>query len=221
MQIELNINFKNIVIMKKNLLILTLFVSVFMFSCKEKKENKPLEGKINGYAYVDLGLPSGVKWATCNVGAEFPELSGDYYAWGEISTKTEYTQNNSSTYDELMNDISGNVQYDVARAKWGETWRMPKSSEIQELINLCQIKIMDLNGHTVCKVTGLNDKYIYLPVSGYRENADLHKYGDFGYYWSSTPEGLSNAYFLQCGEILWHEGYYSRYRGFTVRPVSD
>ncbi|MBR4974427.1 MAG: PEGA domain-containing protein, partial [Bacteroidales bacterium] len=63
-------------------------------------------GTINGYEYVDLGLPSGLKWATCNVGADSPEEYGDYYAWGEIETKGEYTGTNSKTYGKSMSDIS-------------------------------------------------------------------------------------------------------------------
>ena len=73
---------------------------------------------IQGRAYVDLGLPSGLKWATCNVGAENPEDYGNYYAWGETSTKSEYTKENSLTYGENMSDISGNDTYDVACKEW-------------------------------------------------------------------------------------------------------
>lgn len=73
----------------------------------------------NGHAYVDLGLPSGIKWATCNIGASSPSDYGDYYAWGEATTKDTYTAENSTTYKKSMGDISGNPLYDAARANWG------------------------------------------------------------------------------------------------------
>ena len=70
---------------------------------------------------VDLGLS--VKWAICNIGAENPEDFGDYFAWGETSPKSEYTEENCSTYRVIIEDFSGNPQYDVATANWGNGWR--------------------------------------------------------------------------------------------------
>ncbi len=81
---------------------------------------------------VDLGLS--VKWATCNVGATTPEEYGDYFAWGETTTRETYTE---ETYNVSMNDISGNAQYDAATANWGGDWRMPTYDELNELINSC------------------------------------------------------------------------------------
>lgn len=95
------------------------------------------ENKINGHEYVDLGLPSGLKWATCNVGANSPSEYGDYYAWGETTTKTSYTYENSKTYNKKIGDIGGNASYDAARANWGGTWRMPTKEEFDELLNKC------------------------------------------------------------------------------------
>lgn len=68
----------------------------------------------NGHEWVDLGLPSGTKWATCNVGASVPEQYGNYYAWGETKPKDEYTQSNSVTFEQNISDFSGNPQYDAA-----------------------------------------------------------------------------------------------------------
>ena len=109
---------------------------------KEKETGKPAsqpkEKTIkDGHEYVDLGLPSGLKWATCNVGASKPEDFGNYYAWGETSPKDEYTEDNCSTYEKQINDISGNAQYDAARANWGGKWRLPTKSEMQELRYKC------------------------------------------------------------------------------------
>ena len=91
-------------------------------------------GQINGHDFVDLGLPSGLKWATCNVGASSPSEYGNYYAWGEVEPKESYTQENCLTWGQEIGDISGNPQYDAARANWGGTWRMPTKSEFEELI---------------------------------------------------------------------------------------
>ena len=96
------------------------------------------DSEIAGHEYVDLGLPSGLKWATCNVGAEKPEDYGDYFAWGEIETKSEYTESNSLTHGKQMDDISGDVQYDVAAANWGDSWRMPTKDEMIELVSNCE-----------------------------------------------------------------------------------
>ena len=91
--------------------------------------------ELNGHEWVDLGLS--VRWATCNVGASVPSGYGDYYAWGEIETKMEYTEENSVTYGVELDDISGNPQYDVATANWGEGWRMPTEQELDELTDKC------------------------------------------------------------------------------------
>lgn len=76
------------------------------------------KSKINGHEYVDLGLPSGLKWATCNVGAKSPSDYGSYFAWGEINTKSNYEKSISLTYDRTIEDISGEPEFDAARANW-------------------------------------------------------------------------------------------------------
>ncbi|MBO7283756.1 MAG: PEGA domain-containing protein, partial [Bacteroidales bacterium] len=116
--------------------------------------SKTKSSTINGHEYVDLGLPSGLKWATCNVGASSPEEYGDYYAWGEIETKSEYTKDNSKTRGKSMSDISGNTMYDVACAKWGGSWRLPTKKELEELESKCKWEWTTINGKKGYKVTG-------------------------------------------------------------------
>ena len=99
--------------------------SISIMSCEKEPENI-----INGHEYVDLGLPSGLKWATCNVGANTPEEYGNYYAWGEIVPKTDYSDENCATLGKQLSDISGNANYDAATANWGASWRMPTKEEI-------------------------------------------------------------------------------------------
>ena len=101
------------------------------------------DGAENGHSYVDLGLPSGTKWATCNIGATKPEEFGDYYAWGETTTKDYYGINNYKwrgrksidgyTYAKTTLDLSD----DAAAANWGGKWRMPTDRQYSELVNEC------------------------------------------------------------------------------------
>ena len=189
---------------------------------------KPLSweeiNEIEGYEYVDLGLPSGLLWATCNIGAKTPEEYGDYFAWGETSTKAEYTSVNSLTYYKEFNDISGNAQYDAATANWGGNWRMPTKAEQEELFTNCTWTWVTQNGVNGYKVASkTNGNYIFLPAAGYRYNSRLYDAGLWGFYWSSVPFGgdNDNAYiigFLNFEHFVHHN--YCRYDGRSVRPVS-
>ena len=180
-------------------------------------------GSINGYGYVDLGLSSGLKWATCNVGATTPEDYGNCYAWGETTTKTSYDQSNSLTYGQQISDFSGNATYDAARANWGSTWRMPTKTEMEELKNNCTWTWTTQNGVNGYRVTGPNGNSIFLPAAGYCYGSSRYSVGERGYYWGSTPnEGNTN---FAC-DLNFYSGYlnvnwYNRLYGLTVRPVSD
>lgn len=180
------------------------------------------DGMINGHQYVDLGLSSGLKWATCNIGADNPEDYGNYYAWGETETKAEYTEDNSVTFGQQLNDISGNAQYDAAAANWGGSWRMPTRDEIRELIYNCSWTPETQNGVDGFKVTGSNGNYIFIPASGYRDGSSLYIYGEC-YYWSSTPHQYSSdySYILYSDYEYQSEDMNYRYRGLTIRPVSN
>ena len=180
-------------------------------------------GTINGYEYVDLGLPSGLKWATCNVGASSPEEYGDYYAWGEVKTKSTYHSDNSKTYRKSMSDISGNRTYDVARKKWGSSWRLPTEAEFQELLDKCKWQWTTQNGKRGYKVTGPNGNSIFLPAAGYRIGSSLYNVGDFGYYWSSTPYESSDdfARYLDVYSSNRYVSWSGRSFGQSVRPVSE
>lgn len=190
---------------------------------QEEEKYVKTHGTINGHEYVDLGLPSGLKWATCNVGANRPEDYGNYYAWGEIKTKSEYTRDNSITFNKKFKDIGGDTRYDVARANWGDTWRLPTRAELKELENRCTWKWTTQNGVRGYKVTGPNGKSIFLPAAGYRDGASLYLGGNFGVYWSSTPtatydDGAYYLYFIGGDELV---DYIGRYYGHTVRPISE
>ena len=179
---------------------------------------------INGHYYVDLGLPSGLKWATCNVGADSPEAYGDYFAWGETSAKEEYTEENSITYDKQMNDISGNEQYDAATANWGGPWRMPTDEELQELIDNCEWEWTAQNSVNGYKVTSkTNGNSIFLPAAGYRSGSSLDCAGSYGNYWSSSPNESSSISACFLGFDSSGYGMLNDYRHFgtSVRPVIE
>ena len=178
---------------------------------------------INGHEYVDLGLPSGLKWATCNVGAGLPEEYGDYYAWGEIETKSKYTEDNSKTYGRCINDISGKSKYDVARSKWGGSWRLPTTIELEELKNKCKWEWTTINGKKGYKVTGPNGNSIFLPAAGYRRGSSLYHAGEGSFCWSSTPGGINYdcAFDLNFSSSYRSVDWNYRYCGQSVRPVSE
>ena len=175
---------------------------------------------------VDLGLPSGTKWATCNVGASKPEEYGGYYAWGETEEKEVYSQDaymyyKNGEYVNLGSDISG-TKYDVAHVKWGGNWCMPTKDDIKELLDNCTYEWTTLNGVNGRKFTSnINGNSIFLPAAGYRWYGALRIAGEDGYYWLSTqyPDGSSYAYslYFESYGAYWSDG--DRYCGQSVRPV--
>ena len=185
-----------------------------------------IDGYINGYAYVDLGLPSGLKWATYNVGGSSVEDFGNYYTWGHILPNDECV-----TYDVKMDDFSGNPQYDAVRADWGSTWRLPTKAECEELKNNCKWEFISYKGVRGIVLIGPNNNAIFLP-SAYRED-----YDECGVYWTSTPyENGSNlenhnkyAYAFIFDETIMHGEYLtslgmgmtSRITNRTLRAVSE
>ena len=123
---------------------------------------KDKHSDFNGHLYVDLGLPSGLKWANCNVGAINPYDYGDRYA--------------------LMDNMDDYSEIDFAHSKWGGSWRMPSKHDFKELIDLCDWewkKQNGINGYIIKSRT--NGNSIFLPAAG-RWNGDDHIYG---YYWTS------------------------------------
>ena len=193
------------------------------------------------HAYVDLGLPSELKWATCNIGADKPEDYGYYYAWGETEPKTDYSW---STYKfELGTDYNGpfskyvtNSSYgtvdnktvldpedDAAHVNWGGRWRMPTDDEWTELSTKCIWTWTTQNGVNGRLVTGPNGKSIFFPAAGFRYNTDLDNAGSYGIYWSSSlksdyPYDAYGVYFYSDGV---ERGYGGRCYGQSVRPVSE
>ncbi len=226
-----------------------LVLNAMQYEYGAVKSFKTEKGGTGGnHQYVDLGLPSGLKWATCNVGASNPEEYGDYFAWGETKPKEVYDW---STYKWCSNgEWTGMTKYtypdgqksgiwyygntfigdnktvldltdDAAHVNWGGAWRMPTKAEQDELRNNCTCTWTTQNGIKGYQVRGKNGGTIFLPASGCRSGSSLNLVGSYGYYWSSSlNEGNSSgAYYL-----LFYSGYVnwyinSRYYGQSVRPV--
>lgn len=186
---------------------------------------------VNGHEYVDLGLPSGTLWATCNVGANSPEECGDYFAWGETEPKTTY---NLSTYFDRTCEkynISGGLtelqpEDDAATVNWGSGWQIPSYDQLNELINYTTSEWAIVNGFKCRKITSeINGNSIFLPAAGYSNDEAGIDAGNIGYYWlrSLNPiedpqfaSRLANTLEIYKGLRL---GNGFRYEGYTVRPV--
>lgn len=196
--------------------------------------------------YVDLGLPSGLKWAKCNLGAPKPSEPGDHYAWGETDPKAEYTwatykwmqagQSEAKyiTKYTIADGETGGIWYDssgafigdnktalvaaddAATAKLGSPWRMPTIDEFQELIDKCTWTWTTQDGVNGYQVDGPNGNAIFLPAS-YLVTGSYRA----GYYWSSSLSTTESdcAYSLDLNSDRYFIARTYRYFGCTVRPV--
>ena len=211
----------------------------FMLSCAAtmalagcKKSDQP-----SSYEYVDLGLS--VKWATCNVGATKPEESGDFFAWGETTSKANYDWDtyayctggsryaitkycDRADYGNVDNKTTLEMSDDAARVNWGGNWRMPTGAEIQELADQCTWTWTTQNGVGGCKVTGSNGNSIFLPAAGYMDKSE-HIESNAGSLWSSSLEEGSpdDAYNLNFNERGTDFGPVGRENGFNIRAVIE
>lgn len=188
--------------------------TIYDFPVEEISKVEFIQGdgsnKENGYEFVDLGLPSGTKWAKCNVGASAPEQAGDYFAWGEVTPKESYSvmnykygsgqaaeAGNEDSYDGLksltkynVNPALGEVdnlyelepEDDAAQVNMGGAWHMPSEVDLQELIDNCYFQKAKINGVSGVKVTGPNGNYIFLPNVGLRYN-EIVMFNDVAMKW--------------------------------------
>jgi hypothetical protein len=177
-----------------------LFLSATGCVNNEQKKNEENQAPAKVEA-VDLGLTSGTKWASCNVGAESPENYGDYFAWGETTSKEVYSDTTYTYYivpdsaaadssakkvwKNIGVDIAG-TEYDAATAIMGDEWKMPTEAQCKELVDECEWSWTESNGVNGYKVVGKNGNSIFLPTSGVRGAADVGKNDMIGGFWSST-----------------------------------
>lgn len=182
---------------------------------------------------VDLGLPSGTKWAPYNVGATKPQEVGHYYAWGEISPKSHYdwttyqhADGTAETRHDIGNDISGS-EYDAAKQIWGQNWSMPTVDQVRELFSNSSITWIAQEGMTGVEITSrINGNSIFLPVAGVRSEDELFGADRYCYYWTSIVD--TNIKAAKCllsynsGETqnaVWGTRNEERCIGLPIRPV--
>ena len=194
----------------------------------------------NGYEYVDLGLPSGLLWATCNIGADSPEDYGDYFAWGETQPKdiydwdtyqycngycntlTKYCNNSSFGYNGFIDNLTTLLpEDDAATANWGSGWRMPTKEEWQELYQNTTHIYTTQNGVNGRLFTASNGNSLFLPAAGYRHGSSLYNAGSDGYYLSSSliTGGPIGAWYFHFGSGYYNMSNSGRDYGNSVRAV--
>ena len=182
---------------------------------------------------VDLGLPSGVKWASCNVGATKAEERAGFYAWGEIEERKgpftvddylyyKYVSGDTNAEQNWINigsEISG-TQYDVAHVTWGGSWRMPTKDEAQELVDNCTWTEISYNGTWGVKFTGPNGNSIFLPSAGEYIGNNPPTFLAHGCYWTGTLNStIQFASTLKSSKNPYITGNFRAYGG-SVRPVT-
>ena len=198
------------------------------------------------HEFVDLGLPSGLLWATCNIGASKPEEVGDFFAWGETKSKASYTWNNykyctDGVGDRFSKYVSSpaygpdGVYYDrldtlepvddAATVNWGPDWRMPTASDFNELKENCERSWINDSG--IQLTSKKNGKSILLPFAKPQKEGSQFS-TDGGYYWSSKLGG-NHPMFAVRFECIGHSGYNEisveaksncdRFHGCVIRPV--
>ena len=187
----------------------------------------------NWHRYVDLDLPSGLLWATCNVGAKEPWENGLYFSWGNVDGHKKYSgydfgESNNGPYAStpgasLNGNIPVNAKYNAARANLGGSWRMPTDTEFQELaVNCTSVWTThnDVNGKMF--TSRINGNSVFFPAAGGYYGTSLNSEGASGYYWSSSLRSQHAAYYLDfySSDIDPLSSNY-RFFGFTVRAVLD
>lgn len=227
-----------------NLLLICNFIaSLFGNLCTGSDSTiaeNPSDSIIIEHEYVDLGLPSGTLWATCNIGAEHPWESGYYFAWGEIfpQVDNEFSWESYKWWDEESQngkEYTGNwdgnhiellPEDDAATTNWGEDWSIPSITQISELLSK---EYTYAEMYTICDVDGwkvtskINGNSIFFPHNGYRAIGSLFEYGTEGHYWSkSNIRGAGRAISL-CLSMGFHKFMQisgkGRFHGLSIRPV--
>lgn len=207
------------------------YKSVHKVNCGESKSSISKSNNAQEER-VDLGLSSGILWATCNIGATSPSEIGDYFAWGEREPKDVYgwdtyklcrgSYNSIFKYTETDGKKVLDSQDDVAKSMLGGEWRIPTKEDMEELVEECEWKWTSLNGQLGWKVIGSNNNYIFLPASGAASSYRIAGVNELGRYWTATrDESNYSAYNLRFKDgtdtIVVVDD--TRFYGRTIRPV--
>lgn len=205
--------------------------------------NQMCSGQVGGHHYVDLGLPSGLKWAVCNIGASEPWEFGDYFAWGEVSPKedysnetykwgmwdnlTKYCTNPTSlkTYGMIDNKKMLEIEDDAAAVNWGNGWHTPSVNDMLELGESCEWEkdIKDFEGSGIGGFVGhskYNGNSIFFPDAGRRVGFETLFSGNPKYFASEINYSDPSDCFIFVPNSFWSiEGRNARYVGYNVRAV--
>ena len=197
-------------------------------------EQDPQTVSVNGHDFVDLGLPSGTLWATCNVGADSPVAYGEYFAWGETTAKTAFSWVNYKWCDGDEDKITkygddGKTELDsaddAATAGWGAPCRMPTMAEYKELCENCTCERGMYRGVFGCKVTSRKTgNYIFFPAAGFFTKSGKSGADSYCWYWSATlnDDLVQSAYALYSDYYTTAaENFFGRIYGLPVRPVAS
>ena len=209
--------------MKKKLF--TLLLALVAIATTARAQNA------NGHEYVDLGLPSGTLWATCNIGASSPEDYGDYFAWGETTPKENYSWETYKWCNGTMNSLTKytgsdgrselDLEDDASHVIWGNGWRTPSLDQVKELLEYCDWQDATQNGVSGRKVTSKNNgKSIFIPKAGFQEGNYAKNQGAYYDYWLRTlePDYPLYVYSMRKNDGIGYGSYY-RHFGQTIRPV--
>ena len=213
----------------------TYYVCAYAVNCKGTSYGNQIRfTTFTTHSYVDLGLS--VKWATCNIGAETPEEYGEFFAWGEVEPKENYSwitykwcnttgstltkYNTKSSYGIVDNKTQLDISDDAASANWGGDWRMPTAAEWEELRRECTWTWSNI-GYKV--TSDINGKSIFLPAAGTMDESTHSNQSAYGWYRSSSLDtydprynnGMVFMYLIGYGG----SGSSKRYQGCSVRPV--
>ena len=177
--------------------------------------------------FVDLGLPSGTKWAKANIGGTNPQDLGQYFSWGNVTGHAKdsgydfsQTTYNGTTGAGLMGGISTSSSYDAARSIKGYPWRIPTYEDFLELISYCRAQWTTLSGQAGMRFTSnINGNSIFLPAAGSYNGTSLQTLGTNGYYWAATLGNATTAYHLNFNSTGAYMNYYARFYGLPVRAV--
>ena len=192
-----------------------------------------LGGCTDGYEWVNPGLPSGTKWAKYNIGASSPEGYGNYYAWGETETKSDYSwgtykfcengvYSNMTKYNSNDNLTELEAEDDAATANWGSSWQMPSKAQYEELCNNSYTtgEWTTQNGVNGYRFTSKsNGISIFLPAAGFYSGTNLLWAGSQGLYWFR-----SHAYTFRSIALFFASNTFglsdaNRFNGYSIRPV--
>ena len=195
----------------------------------DRENMTDISNVVNGHEFVDLGLPTGTLWATCNVGATSPEQAGLYFAFGETTgyTAEQITSGvrafNSASYAASGISADLTLAQDAAHVNLGGNWRMPTENECQELIDNCDVTWTDdYNGTGVAGMvftSKVNGNTMFLPATGYCDYSSVYYIGSHGLYWSASWDSSSYAWSLIFNPVYQRVNINTRYYGFSVRGV--